>query len=237
MAEPPGDALASDRVIATTLDEVIARRASYLVSYQNSAYAQRYRTLVDRVRAAEHRLGRGSALAEAVARNHFKLLAIKDEYEVARLYTDGEFERQVAGAFEGGYRIAYHFAPPLWAKADPVTGVPRKRRYGPWVRPLLAIVARLKFLRGSTLDVFGHTDERRRERRLIGEYEALVDEIVRTLDADNLALAVELASLPASIRGYGHVKANNLEAVKAREASLLERYRRPVERAVALAAD
>ena len=163
-----------------------------------------------------------------MAHNYFKVLAIKDEYEVARLHTDGEFERQVAAAFEGDYRIAYHLAPPLWARPDPVTGVPAKRRYGPWIRPLLALLARLKGLRGTPLDVFGYTQERRRERQLIADYEALLDEVIATLRPESLEVAVELASLPASIRGYGHVKLANLETAKKREAELRERLRAPV---------
>ncbi|HEX4886279.1 MAG TPA: indolepyruvate ferredoxin oxidoreductase family protein [Casimicrobiaceae bacterium] len=237
MATPPETALGSDRRLSASLDETIARRAAYLASYQDAAYAQRFRALVERVAQAERALGGGTRLTEAVARNYFRLLAIKDEYEVARLHTDGEFERQVAGAFEGDYRIAYHFAPPLWAKPDPVTGVPAKRRYGPWIRPVLAVLAKLKGLRGTMLDPFGHTDERRRERALIADYEKLVDELVATLCADRLDVAVELAELPASIRGYGHVKLRNLEAAKEREAALLAKLRAPAPRRVAMAAD
>ncbi|GIK85058.1 MAG: indolepyruvate ferredoxin oxidoreductase [Betaproteobacteria bacterium] len=238
MARPPETARGSDHALAATLDEAIARRVEYLTAYQDAAYAQRYRALVDRVRAAERALGSGTRLTDAVARNYFKLLAIKDEYEVARLHTDGEFECQVATAFEGDYRIAYHFAPPLWAKPDPVTGAPRKRRYGPWVRPLLAVLAKLKGLRGTLLDPFGHTEERKRERQLIADYERLVDELLRGLSPQRLDLAVELAGLPAAIRGYGHVKLANLEAAKKREAELRGELQALAERpAVPMAAD
>jgi indolepyruvate ferredoxin oxidoreductase len=237
LAKPPETAIGSDRRLSDTLDEAVARRVEYLTAYQDASFARRYRALVDRVRAAEQPLARGNRLTDAVARGYFKLLAIKDEYEVARLYTDGEFERMVASAFEGDYRIAYHFAPPLWVKPDPVTGTPRKRRYGPWMRPLLAILARLKGLRGTPLDVFGYSDERRRERQLIADYERLVDEVGSSLRHDTLSVAVELAALPEAIRGYGHVKLANFEAARVREAELLLRLRAPVEHRVAIAAD
>jgi indolepyruvate ferredoxin oxidoreductase len=236
MAQPPETSIGSDRRLSASLDEVVERRVAALTAYQDARYAQRYRALVDRVAAAEQRIG-GTRLAEAVARNYYRVLAIKDEYEVARLHTDGEFERQVAAAFEGDYRIAYHFAPPLWAKPDPVTGVPAKRRYGPWIRPFLAVLAKLKGLRGTMLDPFGHTQERRRERRLIADYEKLVDELVASLARGKLDVAVQLAELPASIRGYGHVKLANLEAAKKREAALLAELRASQPEPEAMAAD
>ena len=179
------------------------------------------------MREAESGATGGTVLTDAVARNYFKLLAIKDEYEVARLYTDGEFERQVAAAFEGDYKLRYHFAPPLWVKPDKVTGVPVKRTYGAWMRPLLAILAKLKGLRATMLDPFGHTEERRLERQLIADYERTVDTLLAQLHPDGLALAVEIAALPATIRGYGHVKRRNIDAAKAREKALLAQYGAP----------
>ena len=236
-ATPPPAATASDRALSATLDEAIARRVAYLAAYQDDAYALRYRALVERVRAAEQPLARGHRLAEAVARNYFRLLAVKDEYEVARLYTDGEFEREVASAFEGDYRIAYHFAPPLWAKPDPVTGVPRKRRYGPWMRPLLALLARLKGLRGTPFDVFGYSAERRVERQLAADYEKRIGELLRTLSGESLDVAVEIASLRETIRGYGHVKLASVEDARKREAELIAGLRVPAARRMPLAAD
>jgi indolepyruvate ferredoxin oxidoreductase len=171
-----------------------------------------------------------------VARNYFKLLAIKDEYEVASLYTDGEFERQVANAFEGEYRLRYHFAPPLWVKPDKVTGAPVKRSYGPWMRPLLSLLARARGLRGTWLDPFGHTEERRTERRLIADYERTVAELERGLTGGNVALAAEICALPATIRGYGHVKRRSIDAAKAREAVLLAQFRMPTDIPIAVAA-
>jgi len=232
----PQAATGSDRMLAADLDAAITRRVDELTAYQDARLAQRYRTLVDRVRAREAQVTGGTALTEAVARNYFKLLAIKDEYEVARLYTDGEFERQVAATFEGDYKLRYHFAPPLWVKPDAVTGAPVKRSYGPWMRPLLALLARCKGLRGTALDVFGYSAERRMERRLVAEYETTVAELEARLTPQNAALAVEIASLPATIRGYGHVKQRNVDAARVREAALLARLRTAVPDPVAIAA-
>ena len=224
-AAPPADAVASDRAISATLDEAVERRVAWLTDYQDAAYAARYRGLVDAVARRERSLGTGTPLAEAVARSYFKLLAIKDEYEVARLYTDGEFEREVAAAFEGDYSIRYHFAPPLFAKPDPVTGVPAKRAVGRWMRPVLRVIAALRRLRGTALDPFGRTDERRLERQLVADYEARIGELVVGLAGGDRDLAVEIAALPMSIRGYGHVKLRSIEAARAREAELLARWR------------
>jgi indolepyruvate ferredoxin oxidoreductase len=149
--------------MAIDLDAAIARRVEFLTAYQDAALAERT-ARASSVRARRDARAGGARADEAVARNYFKLLAIKDEYEVARLYSDGEFERQVAAAFEGDYTLRYHFAPPLWVKPDKVTGKPMKRSYGPWMRHALAILARLKGLRGTLLDPFGYTEERRLER-------------------------------------------------------------------------
>ena len=235
-ARPVETDVGSDRVMSIDLDAAIARRVEFLTAYQDAALAQRYRALVERVRAAEARAAGGSLLADAVARNYFKLLAIKDEYEVARLYTDGEFERQVAAAFEGDYTLRYHFAPPLWVKPDKVTGAPVKRSYGPWMRHALEALARFRSLRGTWLDPFGHSEERRLERQLIADYERTLAEVERGLTADNVALAVEIASIPATMRGFGHVKRKNIEAAKAREAALLTQFRAPVAREMPIAA-
>jgi indolepyruvate ferredoxin oxidoreductase len=212
--------------LSTSLDEIIARRAEFLTGYQDAAYAKRYTGFVARVRAAEaQKLPGATALAEAVARYYFKLLAIKDEYEVARLYTDGEFVRRVAAQFEGDYKLVFHLAPPLTNKPDPKTGEPKKRSYGPWMLGAFRVLAKLKGLRGTALDVFGRTAERERERALITDYEALLDELIPRLAAHNHALAVELASIPEHIRGYGHVKARHLEAAKRQEAELIAAFR------------
>ena len=210
---------------ASTLEEIVGRRVEFLTAYQNAAYAQRYRNLVERVRQVESDRLQSTRLAEAVARYYFKLLAIKDEYEVARLHSDPAFREKIGAMFEGAYKLNFHLAPPLLARPDPLTGKVAKRRYGPWMSGAFGMLARLKFLRGTVLDVFGHSGERRTERALIGEYERLVDELLGRLAADNHAAAVELASVPEDIRGYGHVKAQHLARARARQAELLLRFR------------
>ena len=217
------------RHLSETLDEAIARRVAFLTAYQNRAYAERYRIAVERVRAAEaHAVANATALTDAVARNLFKLMAYKDEYEVARLYTDGQFAKQVAAAFEGdNLRYEFHLAPPLLARRDPATGVPRKMSFGPWMLKAFGVLARLKGLRGTPLDLFGYSDERRTERRLVRDYEALLREIVSNLTPQNHAAAIGLAAIPEKIRGFGHVKARHLAAAKKDEAELLARFRSP----------
>ena len=226
-AAPAGEA-ADNRRLSASLDEVIARRREQLVKYQNEAYARRYAERVARVHEAESRKVPGStALAEAVARYLFKLMAYKDEYEVARLYADGDFVARVASQFEGDYRLRLHLAPPLWSKKDPVTGEPRKEAYGPWMLKAMAVLARFKGLRGTALDPFGYSRERREERRLIAEYEAALDEIVERLSPDTVSTAVGLASLPEHIRGFGPVKARHVAQVAERRTALLAQLRDP----------
>ena len=207
------------------LDELVERRAADLTAYQNAAWASRYRTLVERVREAERTLGTGKALGGAVARYAHKLMAYKDEYEVARLYTDGAFRERLAAAFEGDLRLNFHLAPPLLARRDPVTGEPRKRAYGPWLWRVLGFVAKMRFLRGTPFDPFGRTAERRMERRLIEEYFETVEELLAGLRPENVALAVEIASIPELVRGYGHVKQRHVAEAEAEKAALLERWR------------
>ncbi|QPC42221.1 indolepyruvate ferredoxin oxidoreductase family protein [Kaustia mangrovi] len=209
-----------------TLDDMVERRSRFLTGYQDAAYAERYRSVVARVRLAEQKVAPGSeALSEAVARYYFKLLAYKDEYEVARLYTDGTFAREIAETFTGDYRIKFHMAPPLLARRDPETGELQKREYGPWMMGAFRLLARMKRLRGTVFDIFGYSAERRHERALIADYEAVVDELLSGLSRDNLALAAEIASVPEHIRGYGHVKERHLAEAKTREAELLAAFR------------
>ncbi|RDU98267.1 indolepyruvate ferredoxin oxidoreductase family protein [Trinickia dinghuensis] len=211
-----------------SVDSLIAKRVEMLTAYQDAAYAKRYETLVAQVRAAERALVEGTAvsepLTEAVARNLYKLMAYKDEYEVARLQTDPAFLAKLRDQFEGDWKLKYHLAPPLLAKKD-ANGHLVKKQYGPWMLSAFKLLAKMKFLRGSALDLFGKTEERRTERALIGEYEGLVRELVAGVKADNLPLAVELANLPDGIRGYGHVKENNLKGVRVKWSDLLAKWR------------
>ena len=208
-----------------SLDEFVERRVADLTEWQNAAWASRYRKLVERVREAERALGDGEALGGAVARYAYKLMAYKDEYEVARLYTDGAFRERLAASFEGDLRLTFHLAPPLLSRRDPVTGELRKRTFGPWMWRVLGLVAKMRFLRGTPFDPFGHTAERRMERRLIEEYFEAVDELLAGLRPENLDLAVELASVPERIRGYGHVKERNAADAESAKAALLGRWR------------
>jgi indolepyruvate ferredoxin oxidoreductase len=205
-----------------SFDALVERRAGLLVQYQDAAYARRYRDAVTAIKDAEMNRARGRfGVAEAVAHNLFTLMAYKDEYEVARLYTDGAFLRKLQRQFEGDFTLEYHLAPPILASRDPATGEPRKRAFGPWMRHVFRLLARLRWLRGTPFDIFGYTKERRMERRLIAEYEAIIRELAASLTPDNHALAVEIASVPARIRGFGHIKARNVENAKSCEAELL----------------
>jgi len=205
----------ADQPTATSLEDIVAVRSKFLVSYQNKMLAQRYERLVEQVAQAERSVLRGSTeLAEAVSRNYFKLLAIKDEYEVARLHRDPQFRARIAESYSGNYRVNYYLAPPLLARRDPLTGHPRKMRFGPWLGPVFAGLACLRFLRGTILDPFAHSPERRLERTLLRDYETMIEQILPRLDADKLALAVRMASFPEEIRGFGHVKLQSVERVR-----------------------
>ena len=218
--------------LSRDLDDAIARRERFLTDYQDAAYAERYRARVEAVRALEAKVTPGKdALSWAVAKYLFKLMAYKDEYEVARLYTGGSFRQQLDRTFEGDYKLEFHLAPPVLSKTDPATGRPRKMRFGPWMMTMFGLLAKMKRLRGTRFDPFGYSGDRKTERRLIAEYEALLDEIALRLRPDAHETAVALASLPEQIRGYGPVKAEAIERTKPREAELLEALRRaPGER-------
>ncbi|RIK92994.1 MAG: indolepyruvate ferredoxin oxidoreductase family protein, partial [Burkholderiales bacterium] len=216
------------RRLSASLDETIARRVDHLVDYQDERYARRYRERVERVRQAERALvGEGPlALTDAVARNLFKLMAYKDEYEVARLYTASAFRERLDEQFEGDFRLSFHLAPPLLARRN-AKGELVKREYGSWVMNVFAVLARLRRLRGTTFDPFGRTEERRAERQLVADYEATVDRLLETLDVQRLPLAVRIASIPDEIRGFGHVKARNLASARKRWGEEMARYEAP----------
>ena len=224
----------------TNLDDMIARRVEFLTAYQNAAYAQRYKNFVDTVRAreAEVVLSRtatrpdaakpSTKLTEAVARYLFKLMAYKDEYEVARLHSDKGFLDKVASQFEGtmgkDFQLHYHLAPPMIAKVND-KGELQKQAFGPWMLKAFGVLAKLKGLRGTVFDPFGRTEERRTERALVDEYRQSIDEVLHALGTANLALAVEIARVPEMIRGYGHVKARHLDAARPKWDALMADWR------------
>lgn len=207
---------------ATALEDIVEYRKGFLTDYQDAGYAQRYTSWVSRVRDAERSVAaQSSALAESVARNFFRLLAYKDEYEVARLYSETDFLARLAEDYEGDFSIGVHLAPPLLRRIDKGSGRPRKRKFGPWMFRAMRVLARLRFLRGGRWDVFGYTDERRMERQLINDYEALLERIVAELDTVRLPLAIELTELPREIRGFGPVKAKAVQRAEGKRAELL----------------
>ncbi len=222
----PVDVATDARKLSTSLDEKIRRRVTFLTGYQNAAYAERYRALIERVRAAEKAKAPGhDEFADATAEYLFKLMAYKDEYEVARLFTDGSFKRQIAATFEGNLRFEFHLAPPLLAKIDPESKRPIKRSFGPWMMTAFGWLAKLKGLRGTPFDPFGRSAERKLERRLIEDYVATLEELIRSLTPENHALAVAIAAMPEKIRGFGPVKLRHLAPAKAEEEALLAKFR------------
>jgi len=227
LIKPRPEASSDARRLSQSFDEVVARRLAYLTAYQDAAYAARYRRLVEQAAAAEAaKAPDRSGLADAVARYLFKLMAYKDEYEVARLYSDGSFRKQVDSELGGEQlRLHVHLAPPLLARRNKATGEPKKMTFGPWIFPLFALLAKLKFLRGTAFDPFGYSIERRTERALVPNYEAMLEEVLAKLNGENHAVAVALAAIPEKIRGFGHVKMRHLKAAKADEAALLEQFR------------
>lgn len=214
---------------AETLEDIVERRSAFLTDYQDAKYAARYRELVETARKAEAPLG-STDFAMAVARNAFKLMAYKDEYEVARLHRDTSFQRKLAEQFEGDFKIKHHLAPPMISKIDPRTGHPGKIAFGGWIRPVFGVLAGAKFLRGTALDPFGRTEERRMERQLITDYFALIPQLSASISAGNHKLSVEIAGLPSEIRGFGHVKAAAFERFKRRREQLLAKLNRPAEK-------
>ena len=213
-----------------TVEDVLASRMRLLTAYQDERYAGAYRDFVNEVRTSVRRrqLTDGDAFVREVALTLARLMAYKDEYEVARLYTEAGFEEKLRREFEGDFSIAYHLAPPLLSLKKDARGRPVKRRFGSGTRTLFAILARLKFLRGTPFDVFGYARERRTERSLIRWYQALIDELCRDLDAADINALAEIAELPMDIRGYGPVKDQAVTAVGARLAALTTKLRRPI---------
>ena len=202
------------------LDRLITRRYDELVAYQDTAYADTYLALVKRVQAIESEQRLGKKLTTAIAKNAFKLMAYKDEYEVARLYTHPDFMNKIKQQFDGDVSLTFHLAPPLFAKRDS-HGHLIKQSFGPWVMRAFGWLANMKHLRGGMWDVFGRTTERRMERRLRDEYLRTMGELASTVHADNHAALVELATLPEHVRGFGHVKEKSVLAYQKKRTELL----------------
>ncbi|MBM7422952.1 indolepyruvate ferredoxin oxidoreductase family protein [Spongiibacter marinus] len=206
-------------------DEALEHRYQELIAYQNRAYADRYRQLMEEVQAADRKLGsEGSRLSEAVASNYFKLLAYKDEYEVARLHSSSELQQALAETFEGDFKLAFHLAPPVLSGRDPHTGRYPKRVFGSWILPVFRCLAGLRFLRGSVFDPFGYAKHRRLERRLAADYADTLRSLLPTLAPHNYSVAVAIAALPEKIRGYDTVKEASIEQANAQQRRLLAQY-------------
>jgi indolepyruvate ferredoxin oxidoreductase len=227
LMKPAPQAVNDSLKLSQSFAETVDRRAEFLTAYQNAAYARRYRNWVEKMRTVEAEKAPGQCgLAEAVARYLFKLMAYKDEYEVARLYSETSFLNRVRSTFDGDkLSFEFHLAPPLLARRNPQTGEPRKMSFGPWMLKVFAVLAKFRFLRGTAFDPFGYAAERQMERQLISDYERLLSEIFERLTPDNHRVAVELAMIPEKIRGFGPVKQRHLAAAKAEEAALREQFR------------
>jgi indolepyruvate ferredoxin oxidoreductase len=216
-----------------TLEDLVAYRAEFLVGYQNAAYAERYKAFVDKVKAKETAVtgdGKSLLLSESVAKSLFKLMAYKDEYEVARLHTDAAFHSRIASLFEGDFKLHFHLAPPLTGQRNE-KGELRKKVYGPAMLTGFKLLAKLKGLRGTAWDVFGRSEERKTERALIAEYESCIDELLQGLNATNLQAAVEIARIPELIKGYGHVKHKHLTIARSKWGILMSAWRNPQSQA------
>ena len=224
VAQAAGDE-AGEAPLSQTLEQIIARRVTHLTNYQNAAYAKIYTDFVDQVRRSEQAQVPGStAVTQAVATYLSKLMSYKDEYEVARLYTSGDFQRRLKQQFEGNYKLNFHLSPPLLNPKDKFTGKPRKMSFGPWMFSVFKVLAKLKSLRGTPLDVFGYLGDRKMERQLIGEYRQTIEGVLPVLNAGNAALVASIAALPEVIKGYGHVKDESLRQYQQQLAKLLASF-------------
>ena len=206
----------------TSLGEMVSLRVKFLADYQNAAYAAQFQDLVDKVNAAEAPLGK-TTLTEAVARYYFKLMAYKDEYEVARLHIDKAFLARIGAQFEGDFKLHHHLAPPLFSGKNDA-GELKKSKFGPWVRVAFHVLAPMKFLRGTAFDIFGYTQERREERNLVREYRAAIEGLLPMLTADNRDAAVFFARVPEHIRGYGHVKVRHMQSARQLWEAALQKF-------------
>jgi indolepyruvate ferredoxin oxidoreductase len=221
MAEEVGGGRQEDPV-PETADAIIAHRVRHLTAYQSAAYAKSYSDFLEQVRAAERQKVPGStSLTQTVAWSLAKLMSYKDEYEVARLYTNGDFARRLRQQFGGAYKLEFNLSPPLFNPRDKVTGKPRKMAFGPWMFGAFKVLARLKGLRGTAFDPFGYTAERKSERETIASYRGMIEGLLPVLTPDNHALIVRIAGLADTIRGYGYIKDENKRKYDQELATLL----------------
>jgi len=229
----PGQVIAFTPRNTQPLQAMVAQRVEFLTHYQNAAYAASYSMFVERVRVAEAGVAGQDKLplTQAVARYLFKLMAYKDEYEVARLHTDTAFLNKVNAMFEGDFKLRHHLAPPLLAGKND-KGELQKSQFGPWVRVAFRLLAPLKVLRGGALDIFGYTEERRQERALVQDYQSAIAGMLSRLNAANHGAAVAFAKVPEQIRGFGHVKARHLAAARTQWTQLLQGFEGTQDRVV-----
>lgn len=217
--------------LSETTAELVQRRVADLTAYQDDAYAKHFEEVLGRVSRAEQRVFPGrTKLTDAVARNYYKLLAYKDEYEVARLFTDGAFLDTVRAAFSGDYKLQFHMAPPIFSRLDPATGRPKKRKFGPWMLAALRVLAQFKALRGTAFDPFGYSAERKAERALIADYEQTMAMVADGLTTENYDEALAICRVPEEIRGYGPVKDTAMAAASALQLELIARFERSERR-------
>ena len=220
--------------MSDTLEQIIASRSSFLTKYQNTKYAQRYTAFIKEIQNQESKLAPGeSSLTRAVAKYAFKLMAYKDEYEVARLHADPNFRSKIRKTFNGNYKLTFHLAPPIFPIKDSNSGLPKKITFGPWILPIFKVLAMMKFIRGSAFDIFGYSAERRMERNLIDEYFKTVRTVANNLNHENHTVAVQIAEIPEKIRGFGHIKDRHIKEAKNEEERLLEAFQYPERRPVA----
>lgn len=217
-------------VLSASTEELISRREKDLVAYQSKSYAKKFTRLINRVREAEAKLnGDSDEITAAAARYLYKLMAYKDELEVARLYTDGTWEKQIKENFSGDYKIKFHMAPPLISKRDPITGQLKKREFGGWMLSALKIVSKFKGLRNTPLNPFGYSAERKEDKELLSQYESVLKQIISDLNEENKEIALEMAKVPEFIRGYGHVRTQNIEVAQGRWTTLDEQFKNPMK--------
>ena len=210
--------------VLTSFDEKYKDRFDFLIEYQNEKYAQEYKKLVGYAKNCEQKIDKGKNFSKAVAINYFKLMSYKDEYEVARLYSNNEFINKINQSFEGNFKINFYLAPPIFSKKDKITGNPLKTKFGPWVMTLFKIIRKFKFLRGTFFDPFGYLSERKSERKLIEDYKNCILDIGKKLSKDNYDIAVDIASAPDQIRGFGYVKEKNIKIAEDCQSNLIATF-------------